>query len=750
MPDTDSLAVTRALGGKVRGIDLLRAHVDRYQGEHRPQQEQMVEAVADAIKSKHPLIVQAGTGTGKSLAYLFPLAASGCRGVIATATNQLSEQLMRYDLPKIQDSLAATGQDFTYALLKGRNNYACLAKIAEIENLDSEGAAHAGDSDSLFDFEPDDEVSATKRRQAKADAAQVGELLPWAKSTSTGDRSEAPVVSDRSWAQVSTGAADCPGASGCAFGDRCFTELARQKARQANIVVTNHALLAQDIKASLQPGSGDGSAPGASVFGKHDIIIADEAHDLPDNLTSALSSEVDTRALGKFVSKAAKHVHDTQINKDGESATIANIRDNLEQLEEHFESLPTGPLDTLPAPVVDLLNALVTRFIMLQTMLQEASGAAAGEKPKRAAAAGILFTQAGDYAAKLVAARTVGEGRVRWVDQRRPEDAPVLRTAPIEVGDALTKALEDRTLIATSATLTVGGNFEPIQRTLGLTAPKVVTLDVGSPFDYPSQGMLYIPKAPFPEPVGKDRTAHTEAVREEVLALVSAAGGRTLALFTTTVGAQRAAEYLREKLPHLTVHAHGDAPADTLVRQFAEEETSVLCATMGLWQGTNVEGASCSLVIIDKVAFAPVDDVLTAARRAHTDSLGRDGFNEVVVAQAATSLAQGAGRLIRTRSDKGVVAILDPRIHTKGYGRILLRSLPDFRVFTDRNVVIAALERLTGGTSAAQHATNAAEIKAYPKPAPKASGSNGHRGVRRASSTRNLANTTKPRPKKID
>lgn len=744
----EDLAVHRAIGGTVDGMTLLRAHVAANAGEHRPQQETMVAAVQEAIASRTPLICQAGTGTGKSLAYLFPLAASGARAVIATATNQLSEQLTRHDLPQVQQTVEASGKTVTYALLKGRNNYACLQKISEIENLEAAGAAHASDADRLFDLPEADDSSALKRRQAKADAAEVGKLLTWVKTTSTGDRSDAPTVVDRVWAQVSTSAADCPGAASCPFSDQCFTEIARNRARAADIVITNHALLAQEVRTS-SAGTGNPNANPASagLFGKRDVLIVDEAHDLPDALTGALSTEVDPRALGKFLSKAAKYIHDTSITDDGEPATIAVARDDLEHLTDLLEQLPTGPLDTLPAATVDRLQALTTRLITIAGMLRTASATATREeKAKRAAAITVIADQAESLAEALGDARTLTPGRVRWVDRRSMDVPPVLRTAPLEVGEQLNRAIDGRTFIATSATLTVGSSFTPIQRTLGMEND-VTCIDVGSPFPYATMGMLYIPKSPFPEPVGRDRAEHTQAVLDELVTLVTAAGGRTLALFTTTAGAQRAAEHLRTHLPHLTVHAHGEAPADVLVQQFADEETSVLCATMGLWQGVNVVGPSCSLVVIDKVGFAPIDDVLTAARRALADSRGRDGFTDVVVAQASTSLAQAAGRLIRAATDKGVVAILDPRLHTKGYGRTLLASLPAFRVFHDRDTVTAALTRLTGGTDDAARAAAPAPVS-RPKSGTSA-GKPGGSGIRRASATRNIAKKNL-RPRKID
>ena len=738
-PSVDSLNVQKALGGKVNGLELLQAHVERKQGEHRPQQELMVEAIRNAIENKTDLLAQAGTGTGKSLAYLFPLAASGCRSVIATATNQLSEQLMRFDLPQVKESLDNLKIPFSYALLKGRNNYACKAKINEIESFNAAAEEHDDNSlfsvDEVVDYEG---VSALKRKQAREDAVKVGELVKWVERTSTGDRSEAPVVTDRVWAQVSTSSSDCPGASGCPFGDVCFTEQARNIAKKANIVVTNHALLAQEVKQVLAVGKE--TDKNVSVLGKYDIAVVDEAHDLEDSLTSALSSDIDIKSLDKFVAKTVKYVLEAGDKENTD--VIVKLRKDLEEFSDSLDELPEGVLDVLPEDFLSLLDALVTRFIMLQKLLNTAATNALKEdKHKKSAAINVLASQTEAWAAKLVEARTIAPGRIRWVERKGDELNAVLKTAPLEVGEHLQKYLENKIFIATSATLTVGNSFETISNNFGYDKGEVQTLDVGSPFDYPKQGMLYIPNKSFPEPVGKDRTAHTSAVLEEVLELVTSAGGRTLALFTTTAGARKAAEYLREHLPHLNIHAHGDAPADSLVQQFTEEETSVLCATMGMWQGTNVEGPSCSLVIIDKIAFAPMDDILTVARRKNVDSKGRDGFSEVIVSKAAISLAQGAGRLIRNKSDKGVVAILDPRILSKPYGKLLLASLPDFKIFTDRKVITDALTRLTGGTTDAHRALKPVKPSyAAEKPSNKYN----PKVPKKASYTKNL------RPRKID
>lgn len=696
--NTEDISIARALGGKIDALTLLRAHVGETGGEHRPQQEEMVTAVSAAIETSTPLFVQAGTGTGKSLAYSYAVAAANKRAVIATATNQLSEQLVRHDLPEVAETLRSSGQEFTFAMLKGRSNYVCQARVAELRQLESR-APGGPEPDRLFDFPSGEDTDSFMKESARAkDSKELTNLLDWVNDTETGDRNEGPAVSDRVWGQVSVSQADCVGKT-CTFYEECFTELARRQARTVNVVVTNHALLAQDVKAAAEMLDGGSSVATPTVFGPHEVIVVDEAHAFTDALTSAFSKDLSTNEIDKFIRKASVYLSTDARNDKGESLTATAARETLEDLSGELLQAPQGPLMELPNEIQELLNQLSTHMLTIHRLLLEGSTAAlkAG-KPKRSTAITLMAEQAEQVILAVSVAKNVAPTQVRWVDPGRDGMKPVLRIAPIHVGDVFSGTLEARTFIGTSATLTSGNDFTPIVNSLGLDG--AATVDVGTPFHYPSQGMLYIPKAPFPAPVGRERTEHTAAVLQEVEDLVRAAGGRTLALFTTTAGAHRAAEHLRKKLPKLNVLAHGDAPADILVREFREDETSVLCATMGMWHGVDIQGASCSLVIIDKVSFAPVDDVLTAARRAHVDDQGRDGFNEVIVAQAATSLAQGAGRLIRARSDRGIVAILDPRIHTKPYGRILLASLPSFPRYTDKEVVLAALTRLTGGYDA--------------------------------------------------
>lgn len=689
----ETLAIIEVLGGTLLPKDFLRAHVEATGGEHRPQQEEMLDAVTDAITNNSPLIVQAGTGTGKSLAYLFPVAVLEGRGVIATATNQLSEQLLRHDLPQVQQTLKESGHRLTFALLKGRNNYACLEKVSELKKMEEGAQSHgSAEQDALFDIEQSDSQVQILKSQAKKDAKVLEEALKWVEITETGDRTEAPTMPERVWSRISTSSAECPGKDACPFGNQCFTELARAKARKADIIVTNHALLARDMNTTAAGGQ-------SPLFGDHRTVVIDEAHDFLSTLTDALSKELNPRVLNKFLSRASKHIRLDDAS-DEDPGLVADARAILSKLQDALEKIPQGPIVELDKPIVKMLEKLTQAILEIrEALLTAVKVAVNANQMKKSIAIALLAEQAENNANLVSSVRSIGSEQVRWVEKDRKDNTPIMFVSPIAVGNYLRLAINERTLITTSATLTVGKNFKPFAHGMGLDTEeyKAKTLDVGSPFNYPAQGMLYIPKYPFPEPIGKDRTEHTAAVLDTLEKLVHAAGGRTLALFTTTTGAINAAEHLRNKFPTLTVHAHGEDSADALVRKFAEEETSVLCVTMGLWQGISVEGASCSLVVIDKVAFAPIDDVLTAARRAYADKEGRNGFNEIIVGQAATSLAQGAGRLIRSASDKGVVAVLDPRLLTKGYGRILINSMPNFGLYSDLDQVTAALTRLTGG-----------------------------------------------------
>lgn len=704
---------SRKSDGRLSASDLLDAHVDRTGGEPRPQQHIMLTAVEEAIEKNDHLIVQAGTGTGKSLAYIFAALAQGKRVVVATATNQLSEQLINHDIPEAIATLETIADTKTgrvsAGMVKGRNNYVCQAKLHELIELDGRDPQHgetsADQPEPLFD------ITEPIPSNSRGAAAAMRKLTRWAQKTRTGDRTEAPPVSDKLWAQVSTTSRDCPGATKCPFGETCFTEKSRKIARAANIVVTNHAFLAQDMKAAIENTTADSDPEDPdthrSVLGSHDVVVIDEAHDYPGSFTGALTTVVAPDAILGSAKKVARHIPKHESTR---VSPLDAVERSLDTLKAVLGECPEGAIPSpLPESVADSLTDVA---VNLASLRRDCDRAVVGQNLS-AAKHDMYLThaeQVADHIDDIRRAVSEPENTVAWVERRtnrnESTESVSLYIAPINAGTEFVSALGNRTLVATSATLMLGNDFGPLLRAFGLP-DTTVCLDVGSPFNYPQQGMLYIPQHPFPEPVGKDRKEHKTAVLDELVALVSAAGGRTLALFTTIASAQEAADHLRTNLPDLDVYAHGDAPAHTLVTDFTNNETSVLCATMGLWQGVNVPGPSCVLVVIDKVGFAPPNDALTSAQAAFVTQSGGNGFRDVILAQAATSLAQAAGRLIRSSDDRGVVAILDSRLHTKSYGRTIISTLPPFKVFTKQGLVTDALRRLTADRP---------KISAQPKP----------------------------------
>lgn len=670
-------------------IDILREYVafNSETAENRPQQEEMTAAVTLALANNTNLICQAGTGTGKSIAYLAGIYATKRQTVISTATKALGEQLVGSDIPALDEFIRATGKkELSYAILKGRSNYVCRLKIGQIERL---GQEEILDSQSPFEFDSDDFVQ--KESIGSRDPAEMQgykNLLVWAGETSSGDRTDAPPVSDWSWDQVSTTANACLGSNNCPFAADCFSEHARERAKSVDVAVINHALLAADMKNE------------SPLFGEFDAIVIDEVHELEKSLSSSWGSEFSVNATIKTIKNSSKVAANSEDVKGRAVIALASA----DGVEVTLKDVPAGKLEVLPPELRKAFHDLHGHVGMLIYELSKlAEGAEGSVKAGRyRAAAKDLESLTETISATL----DDGPEVVRWIEARG--DISYIKTAPLEVGRRLQAALGNRTLIATSATCAVGGTFDLLTSTLnlqgsftvngsGVTHPRAFnTLDVGTPFNWQTAAMLYIPNVDFPEPVGKDRREHTEAVLVELLALASAAGGRTLFLSTTTSGATGAANYLRDRLP-VNVYGPGDGTAGQLSNWFISDETSVLCATMGMWAGLNPAGPTCSLVVIDKIPFPPMDDPLTNARSEAADARGGNGFMEISVGHAGLMLAQGAGRLIRSSTDKGVIAILDRRLHTKRYGKILIRSLPVITEFTQREQVEAALTRLTGG-----------------------------------------------------
>lgn len=662
--------------------DLLATAVGALGGSQRPGQVQMAEAVAHALASRQHLAVQAGTGTGKSLAYLIPAIARAVTDetpvVVSTATIALQRQLVDRDLPRLVDALAGVlPRRPRFALLKGRRNYLCLNKI------------HGAD-----DREPDEsQVELFEPMAASALGRDVARLTAWASETVTGDRDElTPGVPDRSWSQVSVSARECLGMARCPYGADCFAEKARGEAGNADIVVTNHALLAINAIAE------------ASVLPEHDYVVVDEAHELVDRVTSVATGELTPAPLGVATRRISRLV-----------------RPELAQrMEAAVATFSSAIHDGTPGRMDFLDDELATYL----TALRDAANAAradidpAPRDPKAAAArteAIAALTEIGDTAARVLDSFVPAipdRTDVVWLDHEevRPSGGPagksaaaggstprpVLRVAPLSVSGLLRSRLfGTATAVLTSATLTIGGSFEAMSRAWGLAdGPAWQGLDVGSPFEHAKSGILYI-AAHLPPP-GRDGTG-TDAQLDEIAGLIAAAGGRTLGLFSSMRAAKAAAEAMRTRLD-TPVLCQGEDSTAALVGKFTADPETSLFGTLSLWQGVDVPGPSLSLVLIDRIPFPRPDDPLLTARQRAVAARGGNGFMAVAGAHAALLLAQGAGRLLRRADDRGVVAVLDSRMATARYGGYLRASLPPFWTTTDPERAKQALQRLRAGS----------------------------------------------------
>ena len=645
--------------------DLLATAVDALGGTQRPGQVQMAEAVAHAFATGEHLAVQAGTGTGKSLAYLIPAIARALTEetpvVVSTATIALQRQLVDRDLPRLVDALAAElPRRPRFALLKGRRNYLCLNKV------------HNGAADDTADV-PQDELFTAPSSALGRDVAR---LTKWASSTESGDRDElSPGVPERSWSQVSVSARECLGMARCPYGTDCFAEKARAEAGRADVVVTNHALLAIDAIAE------------AAVLPEHHLLIVDEAHELTDRVTAAATAELTPAPLGVATRRIARLV----------SPELS------QRMDAAVATFSAAIHDTAPGRMDYLDEELAT---YLTTLRDAATAARSGidpapADPKAAAArteAIAALTDISDAAARALDSfgpAIPDRTDVVWLDheeQRGSGMRPVLRVAPLSVAALLRSRLFDTaTTVLTSATLTVGGTFDAMASAWGLAdGPEWQGLDVGSPFDHARAGILYI-AAHLPAP-GRDG-AGSEPQLDEIAGLIEACGGRTLGLFSSMRAAKAAAEEMRTRL-QTPVLCQGDDSTAALVERFSADPQTSLFGTLSLWQGVDVPGPSCSLVIIDRIPFPRPDDPLLTARQRAVAARGGNGFMAVAASHAALLLAQGAGRLLRRVDDRGVVAILDSRMATARYGGYLRASLPPFWATTDPAVVREALQRL--------------------------------------------------------
>ena len=669
--------------------ELLTAAVADIGGSERPGQVAMAEAVEHAIETGEHLAVQAGTGTGKSLAYLVPAVRYAVMAhstvVVATATIALQRQLIDRDLPRLVTALRPLlGQEPTFAILKGRRNYLCLHR--------QRGGPGDDPQDALFQPADSGPTSPLGR--------QVKRLHDWAEVTTTGDRDElVPGVPEAAWRQVSVSAQECIGAQRCPFGSRCFAEKAREAAAKAHVVVTNHALMAIDATSDID------------VLPGHDLVIIDEAHDLVDRVTSAIAGELSSPAV-EVAARRAGRLTDPGAAEGGATAVTDQLRHAAAALAVDLGDAPAGRMDELSDALAATLRS-VRDAAKATTDAITATAAGHGDRgdedPQWLAAARMTLAMVDDLqrtAARILAVydeELAARPEVVWLDRPLTEDPrrpPTLRVAPLEVGPVLRERLfGERTVTLTSATLSLGGSFDPLASQWGLNLPggdelSWKGLDVGSPFDHPRSGILYM--ARHLPPPGRDQLP--EAYLTELEELIDAAGGRTLGLFSSMRAAIQAAGALRDRVKQPLL-CQGDDVTAQLVRQFAEDEPTCLFGTLSLWQGVDVPGPSLRLVVIDRIPFPRPDDPLASARQRAVAARGGNGFMTVAAAQAALLLAQGAGRLLRTMTDRGVVAVLDPRLMTARYGGFLRASLPPFWTTTDPALVRAALRRLSAADS---------------------------------------------------
>ena len=655
------------LGAKVRSA--LDVAVEAIGGSPRSGQIEMAEAVANALNDRHHLLVQAGTGTGKSLAYLIPALVHGKKVLVATATLALQRQLIERDLPKIKEALEKElGRDLSFAIYKGVGNYLCLQKMnSELPDPDGEVLLEIG----------------VLGKDAKR-------LRAWAESPgASGDRDDAPDVDRRVWLANSVSGRECVGADDCQFGTKCFAVKAKAKAQTADIVVTNHTLLAIEIVDSHP------------ILPDRDAIVLDEAHEFMDRTTQAVTEELTSGRVIRAAQMAKRHMPGKTSDAfskaaDGFAAAIADYADDYRNNRDEQRRLDELP-SQLEAPVRKIKEAAEALGAAINADAEIIDPDSIAERARVKGA----VNEVKQTATKML---KIGHGYVMWFEP----NFSTLYLAPLDVSAELRKNLFSKTpVIATSATITVGKGFDAIARNLGIQAgenedsdsnwdidPSNVTmLDVGSPFDFANQGMLYLPKH-LPEP-GRD--GPSKEALTELGELIDAAGGRTLALFSSWRGVEAADEHLRKVLAELPISIITQRRGDTvgsLVERFEKDPTSILLGTMSLWQGVDVPGPSCTLVAIDRIPFPRPDDPVMSARAAEIDAAGGSGFMQVSLPRAALLLAQGTGRLIRSLDDRGVVAILDSRIVTKRYGSILLNSMPPLWRTGDGAIVRESLAKL--------------------------------------------------------
>jgi ATP-dependent DNA helicase DinG len=607
-------------------------------GEARLGQAEMAGAVAGSIELGRHLVVQAGTGTGKTLAYLVPAVLSRKKVVVATATKALQDQLATKDLPFLESHL---GTPFSWSVLKGRSNYVCVQRLAE----------HAsGDVQLGLDGVAE-----------RAPAEELAMLSMWASTTATGDRAELEVEpSERAWTAVSTTARDCPGGAKCPRGGECFAERARAQASEADIVVVNLHLYGMHL------------STGGGVLPEHDVVVIDEAHQLEDIISSTAGVEIGPGRFLHLARVVRGLIAADELVSDIEGATNI-VADALRSLRG---ARITGAMPPALDRALTLGRSRADRALAAIRAVPDASDDVTARKSRALRAATALIDD-------IDAVDPTSTSHVVWVEGT--DANPALRVAPVDIAALLAVQLwDERASVLTSATIPPG-----FPRRAGLPTDRTDQIDVGSPFDYEHHALLYCARH-LPDP---RNPGYLDAVVDELEILIEAAGGRTLALFTSYRAMEHATAALRDRIDH-PILSQRDLPKTKLVERFTAEPETCLFATMSFWQGVDVPGSSLSLVAIDRLPFPRPDEPLLQARR---ELAGPAAFEIVDIPRAATMLAQGAGRLIRTADDRGVVAVLDPRLSTARYGWDIVRALPPMRRTRERDEVTAFLRGLRSG-----------------------------------------------------
>jgi ATP-dependent DNA helicase DinG len=608
----------------------------------------MASRVALALENRAPLVIEAGTGTGKTFAYLVPALLSGRRVLISTGTRTLQDQLFNKDLPLVA---GAIGVPARVALLKGRSNYLCSYRLRQLGGQKS----FAGTRD---------------RTLARVER--------WAAITKTGDLSEVPDLSDAHplWPQVTSTRDNCLGAR-CADVGKCHVVEARRKAIEADIVIVNHHLLLADL-ALKEDGFGD-------LLGAADAVILDEAHQIPDLATQFFGTRLGSRQVELLTRDTRNELAQSRATATTLSVELGTVEKSLLALAEILRATPRPDWLAADTPLADAAQALSESLRSLNAALNEHS---------REAGFAQVAGRAAELAARLdavVHAEETEGARSVEVTQR----GFTLSLLPFDIA-ARFAAMAGETRAAwvfTSATLSVGEDFAHFTSRLGLGEAE--TLAIASPFDFETQALLYLP-GQLPDP---SAPAHTGAVVDVAVPLIEASAGGAFVLFTSHRALQRAAQLMRDRwteLGEFPLLVQGEAPREQLLRTFRESGNAVLLGTASFWEGVDVKGDALRLVIIEKLPFSSPDDALTKARIEHLKANGGNAFREYQLPEAALALKQGVGRLIRSETDRGVVVICDPRLVDKPYGRVFRASLPPMPVTRVSGDAEKFLRRIAG------------------------------------------------------